>query len=171
VATVNDIIWERQQGESGKAFEAFAIYRDSGSSRTFQLVADRLQKSSALVRRWAKNYDWEERARAYDNYLDKQQREKAEREIKDMTTRHIKTAMGLQQKAITALKEITSEDMTTKNILDFIKTGCDMERAARLDYGKSNEPERGIQAATSLADFVIHAHRKRIEEEKQKSEG
>lgn len=51
--------WERQEGESSKAFEAFVIYRDMGAKRTFTAVADTLHKSCTLIRRWKEQWDWE----------------------------------------------------------------------------------------------------------------
>ena len=44
--------WERQPGESGPAFEAFAAYRDMGEKRTISAVARQLNKSGTLCHRW-----------------------------------------------------------------------------------------------------------------------
>ena len=44
--------WERQKGESEKAFEAFAAYRDLGEKRTISAVVKKLQKSRSLFDRW-----------------------------------------------------------------------------------------------------------------------
>ena len=63
--------WERQKGESEKAFEAFVTYRDMGEKRTLTAVAEKLQKSGTLIRRWKSTWDWAERVRAYDNELTK----------------------------------------------------------------------------------------------------
>ena len=64
--------WERQKGESEKAFEAFVTYRDMGEKRTLTAVAEKLQKSGTLIRRWKSTWDWAERVRAYDNELEKE---------------------------------------------------------------------------------------------------
>ena len=34
-------LWERQQGESTKAYEAFSIYRDMGYQRSLSKVAEK----------------------------------------------------------------------------------------------------------------------------------
>ena len=48
--------WERQPGESGPAFEAFAAYRDMGEKRTISAVARQLNKSGTLCHRWKLKY-------------------------------------------------------------------------------------------------------------------
>ena len=83
--------WERQKGESEKAFEAFAAYRDMGPERSLRAVGQQLGKSKALMERWSVAHDWQERVRAYENELDKEARAKAVKGRKDMTERHIKT--------------------------------------------------------------------------------
>lgn len=154
--------WERQKGESEKAFEAFAIYRDMGEKRTFTAVAEKLQKSSSLIRRWKDRWEWVERVRAYDNELEKEARAKVVKDRKDMTDRHIGIAMQLQKKALEALKGLSVEDMSPKDIKEFIKMATDLERLNRTleeesSKGKGDEP-------ASLADAVIAAYQKRKEE-------
>ena len=58
--------WERQKGESEKAFEAFVTYRDMGEKRTLTAVAEKLQKSGTLIRRWKSAWDWAEPGHNFD---------------------------------------------------------------------------------------------------------
>lgn len=153
--------WERQKGESEKAFEAFAIYRDMGEKRTLTAVAEKLQKSGSLIRRWKDRWDWVERVRAYDNGLEKEARAKAVKDRKDMTDRHIKIAMQLQKKALEALTSLEAEAMSPKDIKEFIKMATDLER---LNRTLEEESSRGGETSTSLADAVIAAYQKRKEE-------
>lgn len=154
--------WERQKGESEKAFEAFAAYRDMGEKRTFTAVAEKLQKSVSLIRRWKDRWEWPERVRAYDNELEKAARAKAIKDRKDMTERHIKIAMQLQKKALEALTSLEVEAMSPKDIKEYIKMATDLER---LNRTLEEESSKGRDdSSTSLADAVIAAYQKRKEE-------
>jgi len=44
-------LWERQPGESSKAFEAFECYRGLGASRRLLKVSQQLVKSTTLLSR------------------------------------------------------------------------------------------------------------------------
>lgn len=151
--------WERQKGESEKAYEAFAAYRDLGAKRTTVAVAEKLQKSDTLIRRWKDRWDWKERVRAYDNDLEKEARAKAIKDRKGMTERHIGIAMQLQKKALEALSSLEVEDMTPKDIKEFIKMATDLERLNRtLSAGPQDEANNG---PGSLADTIIAAYERR----------
>ena len=58
--------WERQEGESAKAFEAFTIYAGLGADRSLRAVAQQLGKSKTLMDRWSSTYGWVARAAEYD---------------------------------------------------------------------------------------------------------
>jgi hypothetical protein len=64
-------LWDRQKGETGKAYEAFVIYRDLGLSRTQQEVCTRLRKSYEVIQKWSHKNAWQDRCLAYDRYMDK----------------------------------------------------------------------------------------------------
>jgi hypothetical protein len=70
----NRELWDRQLNESDEAWEAFAIYRDSGledgSKRSTRRVASSLGKSATLVARWSSDYQWQLRTQAFDRHLD-----------------------------------------------------------------------------------------------------
>ena len=123
--------WERQKGESEKAFEAFSIYRDMGEQRTITAVGKKLAKSRNLIDRWKERWNWIERVRAYDNELEREARAKAIRDRKSMITRHIGFAMQLQAKALEALRDLSVDKMTPKDIREYIKVSTDLERLSR----------------------------------------
>lgn len=68
--------WDRQPGESAKAFEAFTLYRDLGPSRSAREVATGLRKSVTLISRWCTAYGWVERGAQWDEEADRRQRER-----------------------------------------------------------------------------------------------
>lgn len=123
--------WERQKGESEKAYEAFAVYRDMGTNRSIRAVAQQLAKSRTQIGKWSSAWEWTERVRAYDNDLEKEARAQAIRDRKAMTTRHINIAMQLQKKALEALNGLSVENMSPKDIKEYIKMATDLERLNR----------------------------------------
>ena len=150
--------WERQKGESEKAYEAFVAYRDMGEKRTLIAVAEKLGKSDTLIRRWKDRWEWKERVRAYDNDLEKEARAKAIKDRKDMTARHIGIAMQLQKKALEALQGLSVEDMTPKDIKEYIKMATDLER---LNRTLEEDESKGDEAGASLAETIMAAYQKR----------
>lgn len=150
--------WERQKGESDKAYEAFVTYRDMGTNRSIRAVAQKLAKSRTQIGKWSSGWEWTERVRAYDNELEKEARAKAVKDRKDMTDRHIKIAMQLQKKALEALTSLEVEAMTPKDIKEFIKMATDLERLSRT----IEEDSKGKgDSSTSLADEIMAAYLKR----------
>lgn len=55
--------------ESAQAYEAAQAYFKMGADRSLDHVAEKLSKSSQLMKRWSAQHDWVERARAYDAEL------------------------------------------------------------------------------------------------------
>lgn len=99
--------WERQKGETPQAFEAFSIYRDMGSSRSTAKVGRKLGKSKNLMDRWSSRWEWVERARAYDNDLERQERAEAAKDLKEARKRQRKTGYFMQKKATEALDRLS----------------------------------------------------------------
>ena len=156
-----DKLWERQKGESAQAYEAFSIYLGMGAERSLSAVAKQLSKSLPLIKRWSREKEWQERIRAYDNDVEKQARRKAVASRKDMVDRHIGIAMQLQKKALQALKGLSVEDMTPKDIKEYIKMATDLERLNRtLEEESAAAKDDG---PTQLADTIIAAYQKRKE--------
>ena len=152
--------WEQQPGESAKAFEAFAIYRDMGVERSVRKVTQRLNQSLTLIGKWSSRYNWPERARAYDRDLDRQAHAQAVREVRSMTNRHIRIAMQLQAKALEALEQLNVATLSPKMQLAFLAKATEIERMNRLsaagmdDSGQQRDGAEGIEVVIEGEDDV-----------------
>lgn len=154
--------WERQDGESPRAFEAFAAYLEMGADRSLRAVGQKLVKSYALISRWSAAHRWVERAAAYDAEIRRQAYTAASKKARKMLDRHICTALELQSKAIEALDEITPEDLDPKALLSYIVTAAKLEREARADLVRMTAPnEDAGRAGVSLADEIAAAWERR----------
>ncbi len=63
--------WDRIDGETMAAFEAFVIYRDLGPGRSLSKAAQPLAKTAGTLAEWSAKYSWATRAQAWDDHLDK----------------------------------------------------------------------------------------------------
>lgn len=139
--------WERQPGESDQAWEAFLLYRDMShedtgpkKKRRLATVADKLGKSVKLIERWSRNWGWVERCREYDNELQRIGMEETRSAVKQMLKTHIAFAQALQKKALQALSRLDEDDMSARNILDYLAQGIALERQARIETAEMSSP-------------------------------
>ena len=59
--------FERREGETSQAFEAARVYFDLGTNRSLAAAGRKLAKSIPLLKRWSAQWNWVERARAWDD--------------------------------------------------------------------------------------------------------
>ncbi|MEJ7873282.1 MAG: hypothetical protein WKF67_13570 [Rubrobacteraceae bacterium] len=70
--------FERQQGESDRAFQAYKTFRDLGPGRTLAAAADLYygrypsgtKQAPGQIKKWSSQFDWPDRARQRDDYVD-----------------------------------------------------------------------------------------------------
>lgn len=97
MAKIQQYTWERLPTESNVAWQAFVTYRDLGIERTIPKAASILGKSSRLLSRWSAKYDWVQRTRDWDSFLDEQRRVGEIEAVKEMGRRHAQISiLGLQ---------------------------------------------------------------------------
>ena len=140
--------WERQAGESVKAFEAFAIYRDMGVERSLRKVAQRLNKSVTQIAEWSSNKNWVERVAAWDA---EQEQTKA---IKAMRNRHAGMAKAMIVKAGRALQRIPDEEIKASDISRMIEVASKLERISRGDVGEVIEERDGGEALNPVQIYI-----------------
>ncbi len=127
--------WERQEGESTKAFEAFTIYLNMGADRSLRAVAEKLGKFRTLIERWSSSNAWVERVDAYDAFIQKKAQAEAIKDavkkVRKMNDRHIGIALKLQEKAMAALAEMDPDEIDPKVLVAIIREATKLERESR----------------------------------------
>lgn len=131
--------WERQPGESARAYAAFCIYRDMPPrKRSLREVAAKLKGKPgkyksvpANISMWSAKWRWAERAAAWDEERDRQEREAQIRAVKEMRERHAREAMALQEKALKRLKAMNPEELSPADVLRYFVEAAKLERISR----------------------------------------
>ena len=123
--------WERQEGESVKAFEAFTVYLEMGDERSIREVAQRLAKSRTLIGRWSVTYQWVERVAAFDADVQRKAHAKAVKKRRNMVDRHISIALKMQEKALMALEQMEPADIDPKNLIAMLREATKLEQEMR----------------------------------------
>lgn len=123
--------WERQEGESIKAFEAFTVYLEMGDERSLRAIGQRLGKSRALIERWSRTYQWVERVASYDADVQRKAHAKAVDKRRKMVDRHISIALKMQEKALKALEQMDPADIDPKNLIAMLREATKLEQEMR----------------------------------------
>lgn len=80
--------WERLEGESSLAYDAFCNYRDLGPERSLEKASKILGKSSGTLAVWSAKYAWVARALAYDDAYRKRELQKKDAARTELIERH-----------------------------------------------------------------------------------
>jgi hypothetical protein len=138
-------LWERQPGETEKAFHAFRLYRDLAEKRTLAKVAQTLGCSSTNVERWARRWAWTQRTYEYDLVQEEEWQRQASRDRVAMRRRQIQLGQVLQSIAAYAVRgwqqRIEQQlplDLRPDEVLSMMKLGSELE-----SRGHGEEKERG----------------------------
>src|SRR5215217_4275033 len=99
-ANAHRVRWFRQKGESRKAYEAFAVYRDMGMSRSLPKVASHLSKSLELMKRWSSKHEWVDRAASFDANEDFELMVRTQEQRIQMRVNDAKIARMFKQKVV-----------------------------------------------------------------------
>ena len=159
--------WERQDGETEKAFSAFKAYLEM-EDRNVTSLAKRLSKSRQLLVNWKQKYNWQERCIAWDKSLQEIEYKTTVKERKKMAKRHIAIAMSMQAKAVEALKQIDVSKLTPGEIIRLFDTSVKIERLSRGEatFINSNKDDNNDKqnASDILATILEKAWNENVNE-------
>lgn len=164
-------LWERQPGESARAYSHFTHYRDMGPTRSLRkLEAAKVLSRTQLGRKSAQN-EWPKRAQAWDDYLDQTARLEAEKAWVSMKVRHAKAGadlvdlglkeLGRLRKKLTEAQGVKGKSITLdpREIALVLEVGAKLERMTLSeDAGKDAGAERA--ASGGLAVVLLPAESK-----------
>jgi hypothetical protein len=129
-------LWDKQDGETTPAWQAFRTYRDMGEERSFHKVAEKLSKSDTLMKRWASRWKWVVRVSAWDEHVDKRRQEATITKQEEMARRHVQIGQGMQGIAAAKLVEYqkriqsgqTLDDIGPRDAVALADAGVKLER-------------------------------------------
>jgi hypothetical protein len=130
--------WERLDGESPQAFEAFAAYRDMGADRSLSKVARHLGKSKSLLDRWSVQHHWVNRSDAWDIEADRLHRGYLIAHRRDVDRRLLGIAGAMQAKMVEALRQLDASTLTARDMAAWLTATTAAQRAA-LGLGEKIE--------------------------------
>lgn len=88
-------------------------------------------KSTQLLNRWSRRWNWVERTSAWDEELDRQNREAQAEARKEMAERHIKESQMFQQKVLERLREINPMELSPNDMAKWFEISVKVERLSR----------------------------------------
>ncbi len=162
--------WERQKGETSRAYEAFTIYRDLGPDRSQAKTSRKLGKNSRTIADWSKKYEWVKRAAAWDAEQDRIARQSQIDEIRKMRKRHADLATAMLVKAAKALKRIPEDEVKASDLSRLVETASKLERISRGDVGEVVEERDGGDSPSIVQFYMPDNHRDKTEEPEENEE-
>ena len=123
-------IWDRQAGESSKAYDAFTLYRDMGAGRSVAKVEKKYGNNKRLLERWCAKYGWVQRAAAYDDEQDQIRRQVAKDELIKSTREHLRNVRKLRSLAMKAIISKHPDNISFADAVRALELAVKMERQA-----------------------------------------
>ena len=152
--SVEPELWEKQPGETPRAFEAFACYRDMGVNRSLRKVVQALDKNLTTIAEWSSKYDWVKRVEAWDVEQDRIARRELIAEQAATRKRQRQQAQAMQEKGMALLESISIGDAKLSEIVSLLKAGMEQERIAIGDVGQVVEERDGGEAASPVHLYI-----------------
>jgi Phage terminase small subunit len=184
--------WDRQPGESTKAFSAFRLYLEAGYDRSVQGVAQKLAKSTNTIKKWAAAFNWVARTSDYVQYMaEVTTKEKEKHGVLDaakwaarLSAQREETyrlSEALHEKAASMLEfpledEVSADGRTIRkapkwNYSDIVKLITLAETMERSALGLDTDPRLSGAPTTPSANVVFYIPEKRTVEECELKEG
>jgi hypothetical protein len=158
--------WERQPGESARAFSAFTAYRDAGPGRSlakaYDLHRQRTSPGSATRRSaqapghwhgWSRQFDWRSRAEAWDAHLDREARDGQVRARRELQASHENTLRVAADRLSEALQSVDFNQMKPTELVNSV---CKVIECQRVIHGEPINVERHEHTGAEGAPPVQH---------------
>lgn len=119
--------WERLPGEPDRAFAAFRSFRDLAPSAR-KVEAVEAEVTPRQVRNWAAQWNWRDRAGAWDDELARVEDAERLEAIRAMHATHRRAGRAATVKAIQALSLLEPADIPAAAAVRLLEIGTRLER-------------------------------------------
>lgn len=151
-------LWERQPGETPKAFAAFVVYRDLDPSvRSVPKAGEKLGKSVGTLERWVYKYKWRERVAAWDAEVERIRTQEHFERIKRMRDRHAELGELMVEVSTQAMKSLQERPhrISATAATQMAAEGTKIERLGRGDAGDVIEERDGGPVEFNPVQFYL----------------
>ena len=162
--------WERQPGETAKAYAAFLLYRDLPAIDRSVAAAWGRERGGKQGEKWCTAYDWVNRAAEHDSDLASRRRERMARELERSKDDAVMLARAVRAKYAEKIEGMDPKDLRVRQIpmalkrlfeLEFLALG--MEDKVALKHEGKIEVEAAADAAWVL-DYVKKLRERTVDE-------
>ena len=144
--------WDRQPGETAKAYSYFAAYRDAGPSRSIRNLAEQRGRARQYLYQLSHDHRWAQRAEQHDRANDQAFRRRMAARRQQVAEQHIAVAGALLTQAVLGLKALKVEDLSPADLARFVDVAVKVQRVALGDVAAPGDRESALVAAHDLTD-------------------
>jgi hypothetical protein len=150
-------VWERLANESRTAFKNFTVYRDQTRGRhSITRAADDLGKNRGTLTEQSVKYSWQRRVDAYEDYLERRDRELLENERDELNRQGARLGRAMVAMSTARLiggrfqgREISAANMNDANPVEAARIGEVGWKMARLATGQPTDAVKGLVLVTT----------------------
>jgi len=144
--------WQRQPGETEKAYAAFVSYRNiEPPFRSITRVVSELGKSRSLIGRWSSEWNWVERAAEWDHEQEIRLLASRIEAKKRMDEEHLTIVRSARNKAVRRLRDVDLSDVPPHELRAWLS---EFMRWERLILGEPEAiEERRTRVETTEKDI------------------
>ena len=152
--------WERLKGESSLAYAAFCAFRDLGAERTIRKAVESAEKDETKHGKrykvwcnWSNQFRWQERAAAYDRYIEKLKQGEVRKTIEAQGEMHRAVTGKMLEVVSKKLDSMNPDDLTQGNVTEWVQTAIKAEREAAGFVGNADRTEPKQGELSFVSDF------------------
>ena len=134
--------WKQRKDEPAKAYDRFQCYCFMGRERSIDKVRIEYEyKTDRHLKTWSVKYEWQNRVRAYDAYVDRLFLDQRTRDALKVREEHLKNAAEMRKKITERIKSIDVNEMDLGTLmLNAIRVWRLENEILQMTEVKSNTP-------------------------------
>jgi hypothetical protein len=138
--------WERQPGESAKAYAHFGTYLMMGAERSIAKLAEERGRGARVLKEWSVKYRWVDRVAAWEDDQQRRARQVAEAETIQMNRHLTNVGEWLRGRGVNWLFE-HPDALTSASAIRLVEAGVRIEREARAALADDQADEKYMMRA------------------------